>query len=334
MRILVTGCAGFVGPHLVAELSRELGKGTVIAPTSRAAANIPGLGEVAPLDVSDEAAVAQAVRDFGPSHLIHLSAISSPPQASTERMTAWVVNTFGTLNVAKAILRHAPDCWLLFAGSGLIYGDTARSGQPLDETALLAPGDDYSVTKAAADLALGALTRHGLKSLRLRPFNHTGPGQSERFVVPGFAAQIARIEAGLQPPVLRVGNLEASRDFLDVRDVVSAYTLAVLKSQEITPGLVLNIASGTPRTIRSILDGLLQLTQVSITVESDPARMRPSDTPFYVGNARALRERFGWAPRYCFPATLIDVLAYWRGRVSAATAGRPPIATGLSRMAR
>jgi GDP-4-dehydro-6-deoxy-D-mannose reductase len=321
MRILVTGCAGFVGPHLVAELGRELGKGALVAPTSRVAGNIPGFGEVAPLDVSDEAAVARAVRDFGPTHIIHLSAISSPPQVSTDTTAAWVVNTFGTLNVAKAILRYAPDCWLLFAGSGLVYGDTARSGRPLDETALLAPADDYSVTKAAADLALGALTRHGLKSLRLRPFNHTGPGQGERFVVPGFAAQIARIEAGLQPPVLRVGNLDASRDFLDVRDVVSAYTVAVLKSREIAPGLILNIASGTPRTIRSILDGLLQLTKAPITVESDPARMRPSDTPFYVGNARALRERLGWTPRYVFSETLADVLTFWRGRIGAATAG-------------
>jgi GDP-4-dehydro-6-deoxy-D-mannose reductase len=321
MRILITGATGFVGPHLIPELSRVLGGDAVIVPTARHARRVPDLGEAALLDVTDEGAVDRVVGDLAPTHVIHLSAVSSLLQAGADTKAAWTINTFGTLNVAHAILRHAPGCWLVFAGSGLVYGDTAKSGRLLDEAALLAPNSDYSVTKAAADLALGALTGRGLRSIRLRLFNHTGPGQTEAFVVPSFAAQIARIEVGLQPPVIRVGNLDAARDFLDVRDVTSAYALAVLKSAELDPGLVLNIASGSPRTIRSILDELLALSPTQTTVEADSSRMRPSDTPVYVGSADAARRWLGWAPRYSFSATLAEVLAYWRRRVHAAVRG-------------
>jgi GDP-4-dehydro-6-deoxy-D-mannose reductase len=318
MRILITGATGFIGPHLIPELGRVLREDAVVLPTARHADRLPDGDQAAPLDVTDEGAVDRVVADFAPTHVIHLSAVSSLLKASADRKAAWTINTFGTLNIAHAILRYAPRCWLIFAGSGLVYGDTARSGRPLDEAVLLAPNSDYSVTKAAADLALGALTGRGLKSVRLRLFNHTGPGQAEEFVVPGFAAQIARIEARLQAPVIRVGNLDAARDFLDVRDVTSAYALAVVKSTELDPGLVLNIASGTPRTIRSVLDELLALSPASINVEVDPSRMRPSDTPVYVGSAEAARRLLGWAPQHSFSATLSEVLVYWRWRVQAA----------------
>jgi GDP-4-dehydro-6-deoxy-D-mannose reductase len=321
MRILITGAGGFVGPHLVTELTRVLERDALIVPAARNADRFSNGTETAPLDVTDEEAVDRAVAGLEPTHVIHLAAVSSPPQVSADFTAAWVVNTLSTLNVAHAILRRAPQCWLIFAGSGLVYGDTAKSGRPLDEAALLAPNSDYSATKAAADLALGALTGRGLKSVRLRLFNHTGPGQTEEFVVPSFAAQIARIEAGLQPPVIRVGNLDATRDFLDVRDVTSAYALVIRKSPELDPGLVLNVASGTPRTIRSILDELLALSCAEITVESDASRMRPSDTPVYVGSAEAARRLLGWAPRHSFSATLSEVLAYWRHITRASESG-------------
>lgn len=312
MRILVTGAGGFVGPHLVTELRRLFGNEAEVVPAPKKADRFSNIAEAASLDVTDEEAVDRLVGSLAPTHVIHLSAVSSPTQASADFRTAWMVNTLGVLNVANAILRRAPQCWLIFAGSGLVYGDTAKSGRLLDETTLLAPNSDYAATKAAADLALGALTGRGLKSVRLRPFNHTGPGQTEAFVVPSFAAQIARIEAGLWPPVMRVGNLDATRDFLDVRDVTSAYALAVLKSSDLDSGVVLNVASGTPRTIRSVLDELLALSRARITVELDPSRMRPSDTPVYVGSAEAARRLLGWAPRHSFSATLSEVLAYWR----------------------
>ena len=316
MRILITGASGFVGSHLVPELAQMLGKDAVIFPTARRAGQIHGMGAL-PLDVTDETAVDRSISDLAPTHVIHLAGVSSPVHASVDVMGAWRINVIGSLNVAHAILRRAPQCWLIFAGSGLVYGDTAKSGKPLDEGALLAPDSEYPATKAAADLALGALAGRGLRSIRLRLFNHTGPGQAEAFVVPGFAAQIARIEAGRQPPVIRVGNLEAARDFLDVRDVTRAYALAILKSAALDPGLVLNIASGVPRTIRSVLDALLRLSSMPIAVEPDPSRMRPSDTPVYVGNAEAARRRLEWVPKHPFSDTLASVLADWRNKLKA-----------------
>src|SRR5262249_19286486 len=136
---------------------------------------------------------------------------------------AWEVNLHGTLHLARAILRHVPDCQMLFASSADAYGWSFQSGTALAENAPLAPRNTYAATKAAADLALGSMTEQGLRCVRLRPVNHTGPGQSDQFVVAAFARQIARVATGLQPPLLEVGNLDAWRDFLDVRDVCAAY---------------------------------------------------------------------------------------------------------------
>jgi len=318
MRILITGAGGFVGPHLVRECATRLGAEASIVATTPTGGPVAGIGNTQPLDVTDDGAVEQAIGDLTPTHVVHLAAVSSLTGASSDVRTAWRINTFGTLAVAEAILRRAPHCQLIFAGSGLVYGESAKCGQPLDEACLLAPNSDYAATKAAADLALGALAVRGLKAVRLRLFNHTGPGQGEAFVVPGFAAQIARIEAGLQPPVLRVGNLDAVRDFLDVRDVAAAYALAVRRAADLPAGVILNIASGVPRSIRAVLDGLLALTPVAIDCQTDTARLRPSDTPVYVGDAALARRVLGWQPRHDLAATLASVLAYWRSTIGAA----------------
>jgi GDP-4-dehydro-6-deoxy-D-mannose reductase len=148
----------------------------------------------------------------------------------------------------------------------------------------------------------------------MRPFNHIGSGQSESFVVPAFAGQIARIEAGLSAPVMRVGNLDAERDFLDVRDVAAAYALAVKNADSIAPGTILNIASGKPRKISAILDALLSHTAIEIRVELDPARMRPSDLSCVVGNAKRARTLLDWEPEQPFETTLLDVLNDQRRR--------------------
>jgi GDP-4-dehydro-6-deoxy-D-mannose reductase len=318
MRILITGAGGFVGPHLVRECAARLGAEAAIVATTPAGGPVPGIGNTLPLDITEDDAVERAIRDVAPTHVVHLAAVSSLTGASGDVRTAWRINTLGTLAVAETILRRAPHCHLIFAGSGLVYGASAQSGRPLDEACLLAPTSDYAATKAATDLALGALAARGLKAVRLRLFNHTGPGQSEAFVVPGFAAQIARIEAGRQPPILRVGNLDAVRDFLDVRDVAAAYALAVRHADELPAGVILNVASGVPRSIRAVLDGLLALSPVAIDCQTDTARLRPSDTPIYVGDAALARRLLGWQPRHDFAATLASVLAYWRSTVGAA----------------
>lgn len=315
LKVLITGAIGFVGPYLAEALRRLPGRTVSIVPTSLVAAEHPGLGAVLALDVTDRAAVKRMICEVRPTHVVHLAGLAAPTAANANEALAWQVHLFGTLNVAHAILEHAPKCVLLSVSSGQVYGVTARSGRPLTEDAVLAPTNTYEASKAAGDLAVGALAGQGLASVRLRPFNHAGPGQTGDFVIPSFAMQIARIEAGLQPPILKVGNLEAERDFLDVRDVVAAYALAVAKSGEIAPGTILNIASGVPRRIRSILDGLLALSRVPISTQIDNARMRPSETPRYVGDATLARKVLGWVPEIAFETTLAAVLEDCRARV-------------------
>ncbi|MGO4527065.1 GDP-mannose 4,6-dehydratase [Microvirga sp. 2MCAF35] len=314
MRILITGARGFVGPYVAQALKRACPDATILSTGVLAGAH-PLLGLVAAFDVTDPTAVATGIQAFRPTHIVNLAGLAAPTAATAAPRAAWQVHVQGVLNLAQAILDHVPDCWLLNAGSGLVYGESAKPGLPLDESALLAPVDDYGVTKAAADLALGALTRRNLKCIRFRPFNHTGAGQSEAFVIPAFAMQIAQIEAGLAAPVIRVGNLDAERDFLDVRDVVEAYVLALQSTTSVEPGLILNIASGVPRRIGDILERLLGQSRVAIVVEQDPARLRPSDIPRIIGDSSRARQVLGWAPTHTLDETLADVLNDYRARV-------------------
>ncbi|WP_456858102.1 NAD-dependent epimerase/dehydratase family protein [Bradyrhizobium sp. USDA 4515] len=317
----MTGADGFVGPHLGKALRCICGTGTEIIATSRVGGMHPLFGKMDALDVTDAAAVRAAIARDDPSHIVHLAAVAAIGAASADPETAWAVHVGGARNLARAMLDLAPHSWLLNVGSGLIYGDTANSDQPLNEKALPAPVDDYGVTKAAADLALGALVRRGLRVLRLRPFNHTGPGQTEAFAIPAFAMQIARIEAGLAKPVLRVGNLDAERDFLDVRDVASAYALAVHRTADLQSGLILNIASGIPCRIGDMLQTLLTLSRVAITIEHDPARIRASDLPRVIGDATRARELLGWSPKYSIHDTLGVVLDSCRSQVAREISG-------------
>lgn len=314
MRVLITGASGFVGPHLVDSLQRVGVESLVL--TSKDAALHPELGRVEALDVTDKSAADKVIASCAPDCVIHLAGIAAPAVASADPQMAWRVHLHGTLNLAYSILKVDPRCNLLFVGSGMVYGTSASSTDLLDEQTLLAPIDEYAVTKAAADLALGALARRGLKCIRLRPFNHTGPGQDEAFMVPGFAMQIARIEAGLQPPVIRVGNLDTVRDILHVRDVTDAYALAAKKGAAIAPGTVLNVCSGTGQRVSAILDRLLALSGTKITVEQDPLRMRPSDLPRVVGDPNRTRQLLGWKPRRSLGETVADVLEDCRRRVA------------------
>ena len=299
-RILVTGAAGFVGGHLVPMLRAAFPDAALFTPTT---------------DITDAEAVARMVQDAAPDACIHLAAIAAIPAARTQPDHAWQVNLHGTLALAGAILRHAPACRLVFPSSADCYGGSFRSGMALDETAALAPRNTYAATKAAAELALGALAAEGLRAIVLRPFNHTGPGQSDAFVVPAFARQVARIEAGLQPPVLNVGALDPLRDFLDVRDVTDAY-VACLRT-DWAPGTILNIASGTPRRIGDVLAALVAMAGITASVSTGAALLRPADIPTATGNAHAARTALGWSPRIPWNQTLADVLDDWRQRVRA-----------------
>jgi GDP-4-dehydro-6-deoxy-D-mannose reductase len=210
-----------------------------------------------------------------------------------------------------------PHCCFLFVSSADIYGAAFRAGTKLDEAAVPAPLNTYGATKAAADLAIGALAADGLRAVRLRPFNHTGPGQSPAFVVAAFARQVARVAAGLQPPVLQVGALEPQRDFLDVRDVCDAYVACLRRAEALEPGVILNLASGTPRRIGDVLDELLRLAGVQARAETGAALLRPTDIALACGDASRARALLDWAPLVAWTDTLRDVLADWTARIRA-----------------
>ena len=301
-RILATGLGGFAGRHLAAAMAELL----------------PG-AELLPLgcDLTDPAAVEARVAGLRPDACIHLAAIAAIGVAHADPARAWQVNLHGTLALASALRRHAPAAALVHVSSADAYGRSFGPTGALDEGAALAPINVYGATKAAADLALGALPAPeagGLHVIRLRPFNHAGPGQGEDFVLPAFAAQIAAIAAGRQPPVLRTGNLDGERDYLDVRDVARAYALTLLRVRALPNRTILNLASGTPRRIGDVLCELIALSGVRVEIEPDPARMRPSDIPRAVGDAGLAREMLGWAPRIPWSQTLHDVLEDWRSR--------------------
>ena len=304
-RILVTGGGGFVGSHLLPRLAAAFPKARIHAPVAEA------------LDVTDAAQVARAVAELRPEACVHLAAIAAISAARRDPGLAWRVNLHGARAVAEAILGHAPECVLMFPGSADAYGRSFRAGVPVDEGAPLSPLNTYGATKAAAEMALLALAAEGLRVVALRPFNHTGRGQSGDFVVPAFARQIAAIAAGRQAPVLRVGALEPRRDFLDVRDVCDAYVAAVARAPELETGRVLNVASGVPRRIGDVLDMLLEIAGVRASVETSGALLRPTDIACAVGDAGAARAALGWTPHVPWETTLRDVLADWRVRVAA-----------------
>ena len=312
MRLLVLGASGFVGRHFARAGLAHLGAGIELRQTARNAE--PGFDA---LDISDRAAVRHAIVEWQPTHVLNLAGIAETHSAAQDPDLAWRIHLDGVRVLGAAILDTAPETVLVNAGTGLVYGRSFIGGEPLDENAVLQPRDVYAASKGAGDLALMALAAEGLRCVLMRPFNHVGPGQVEAFVVPAFAAQIARIEAGLAPPVLHVGNLAAERDFLDVEDVVRAYALALVHGDALEPGLVLNVASGTPWRIEDVLAVLLELSPTRIAVEVDPTRMRPSDIPRALGDAGRAHRTLGWAPEISFETTLRATLEHWRARIAA-----------------
>ena len=301
-RILITGATGFVGRHLTPALGITYPDAALLTPA---------------IDIRDKEIVATTVQQNSPDVCIHLAAVSTVRGAEQDEEQAWQVNLHGTLHIGRAILRHAPDCLMLFVSSADAYGHSFRAGIPVSEDVALAPMSTYGATKAAADLALGSMAEHGLRCVRLRPFNHTGPGQSEQFVVASFARQIARIAAGLQPPLLEIGNTDTRRDFLDVRDVCAAYVACIGRAAALVPGTILNLASGHARKIGDILGQLQRIAGVSVETRIDPSRVRKSDVASASGSATLARETLGWAPVIPWEQTLHDVLDDWRGRIRA-----------------
>ncbi len=306
-RILLTGAGGFVAMHLRPQLRAAFPDAALI--------EMGGAG--AKVDLADASAVARFVAEAAPDACVHLAAVTAVPAAQADPDAAWRVNVLGTLALARALQVANPEAVLLFASSAEVYGKSFAPGEALDETGLPAPMNTYASTKAAADLALGAMAAAGLRVIRMRPFNHTGRGQSPALVVPAFARQVARISAGLQAPQLEVGALDARRDFLDVRDVCAAYVAALARADGLAPGAVFNVASGVTRRIGDILDALMAMAGVTAEVRTGASLVRRVEIPAARGDASAARAVLGWAPVIAWEQTLAEVLADWRARVAA-----------------
>lgn len=299
--VLVTGGGGFVGRRLLETLRRRYPDWICDAPT----------GEE--LDIRDADAVARRIVQTRPDLVIHLAAVAAVTDSVRAPRNTWDVNLGGTLNLVLAMLEHTPDAHLIYISSAEVYGASLNDG-PASETTLLQPVNPYAASKGAADILVRQAAASGLSATVVRPFNHTGAGQSEAFVAPAFAAQIARIEAGLQEPVISVGSLDDERDFLDVADVVDAYVCIIDRRADLPVGAVFNVASGTTVRIGDLLEQLLALSSVEITVHIDPDRLRPTPIPRVVGDATALRAQ-GWAPRTSLKTTLEQILADCRNRL-------------------
>ena len=311
--VLLTGACGFVGKTLLPML---LAKGYRVTCTSISPTSLEGGGaDWVTLDINNSAAVSRVIEQVKPSHVIHLAAQSHVPTSFRDPRNTWQTNVMGTLNLLEAVKAHCSEAFFLFVSSSEVYGESFKAEVPLRESAACMPMNPYAASKRAAELAVEQYFRQGLAGVIARPFNHIGPGQSPEFVTASFAQQIAVIEAGKQKPVLQVGNLDAQRDFLDVRDVCAAY-LALLELATVDiEERVFNIASGEPCRIDDVLKLLLQQSSKEIGIEQDPQRMRPSDILLAAGDCSRIHSLSGWQASCDLSDTLAELLGYWRTQV-------------------
>jgi GDP-4-dehydro-6-deoxy-D-mannose reductase len=315
LKALITGISGFVGSHLAEYLLARTDwrvAGTVYGPY-RNISEIRDRLELYPAELSRLPVVEFILDQARPDVIFHLAAIAATGLSWRDPATTLHVNVGMQANILQAVVNLSLDSRVLVIGSSEEYGAALASQAPIDEDTPFRPLNPYAVSKVAQDmLGLQYHLSHGLDTVRVRPFNHIGPRQGLGFVVPDFASQVARIEAGLSDPVMRVGNLEAQRDFTDVRDVVRAYHQLALSGQS---GEVYHVGSGRAHAVQEILDSFLSQSTVPIRVEPDPERVRPSDIPSIVCDYGRLHACTGWEPTIPFAQSLAQVLDDWRTRI-------------------
>ncbi len=313
MRWLVTGARGFVGGHLAAHLAR-IGAGELFGLVRPGSDRRAAAFEPVEADVLDARALERVVAELRPDRIVHLAAQSSARESWRDPEGTLRTNLFGLLHLLEAVRVAGLAPHVLVVGSAEEYGAVPGAAAPIPEDTPLRPSSPYAVSKAAqGHLALQYALAHGLHVVRTRTFNHTGPGRGAGFAESSFARQIAEIEAGRAAPVIAVGNLEAVRDFTDVRDVVRAY-VGLLEAGQ--PGEVFNVASGQGHRIGDVLERMLALSTARIEVRSDPGLLRPVDVPYLVGDPTRLVRATGWEPEIPFERTLGDLLDGWRARVA------------------
>jgi len=318
MKALITGITGFAGSHLAEYLLAEHPEveiyGTYRWRSRRE--NIDHLGgriELREADLRDYSSIHALLEEVRPDAIFHLAAQSYVPSSWRAPAETLSTNITGQTYLFEAVRYLGIDPTIQIACSSEEYGLVHADETPIKEDNPLRPLSPYAVSKVAQDfMGYQYFQSYGLKVVRTRAFNHTGPRRGDVFVTSNFAKQVASIEAGLQEPVIRVGNLDAIRDFTDVRDMVRAYWLAVEKGR---PGEVYNIASGHGIHIHELLDKLIALSGAEVRIEVDPDRLRPSDVEILIGDSSKFRADTGWQPLIPFEQTLADVLDYWRDRL-------------------
>jgi len=313
MKALITGISGFAGSYLTEFL---LDKGYEVYGTfydKSTFSNLSGFIDRIKLyqcDIKNYDTLKTITGDVRPEEIYHLAAISFVPTSLKDPKLTFDTNLYGTLNLYQAVIEQKINPKILFVGSADEYGIVNEDDLSIKEEYPLRPMNPYSISKASADfLSYAYFKNYGLNIVRVRPFNHIGPRQSPDFVCSSFAKQIAEIEKGLKEPMIKVGNLEAKRDFTDVRDIVRAYWLAIQKGET---GEIYNICSERTVQIKELLNKLLELSSKKIEIMKDSQRMRPSDTPILLGDSTKFRKKSGWKPEILLAKTLKDILEYWR----------------------
>lgn len=306
-RILVTGACGFVGPHVVAALEQA---GHEVWSTDRTDSTAQ---RYRTCDLLDTARVQDMLATLRPDAVIHLASASSVARSFAAPQETLQNNLVVACNLFEA-MRTLPQARVLTVGSAEQYGRIEPDELPLREEQPFRPASPYAVSKIAQEyLALQYQRTYGLDVVLARSFNHSGPGQSDAFFLPAVAKQVALAEAGASPAVVRLGNLEVQRDFLDVRDVARAYTLLLEHGES---GVAYNVCRGKAESLQDLVATFVQLSRLPLSLETDPARMRPADLPLLVGDCGRLRRQTGWEAQIPMDVTLTDILADWRRRVA------------------
>jgi GDP-4-dehydro-6-deoxy-D-mannose reductase len=315
MNILITGITGMAGSHMADYLVQQ--DGCEIHGTFRWRSNRKHISHIEKrihlheCELKDSHAVIRLLKDIRPQKIYHFASQSNVATSWNSPRDTLVNNITAELNLFEALkFLDAADVRVLVSGSSEEYGLVTPDELPVKETNPLRPLSPYAVSKVTQDtLAYQYFKSYGLQIVRTRSFNHTGPRQADVFVTSNFARQIVKIEKGKQEPIIYVGNLEAQRDFTDIRDVVKAYGLALEAGEA---GEVYNIGRDRAYSIRQVLELLLGMSPIAIEVKEDPERMRPSDVPVMLCDSSKFRSKSGWQPEIPFEKTLADLLDYWR----------------------
>jgi GDP-4-dehydro-6-deoxy-D-mannose reductase len=301
MKALVTGACGFVAPHLIRHLSAMGDEVAGIYRNARSAM----LSNSYVMDLLDRSTVVECIKDFAPDVIYHLAGMSFVPDANSNFLKAVELNVGITEILLSTCIEVVPRVRFLYVSSGEVYGKVESSKMPITESCTVNPANYYSLTKAMGEMVVNSFASK-LQTIIVRPFNHIGPGQDSRFVTSTFAHQLARIAHGLQEPVLKVGNLDAQRDFTDVSDIVAGYRLAALRGFG-----VYNFCSGTPISINRILHELINLSGLRVTIEQDLHRMRPSENPIIYGSCARAVDDLHWKPLRSIDESLKSIYEYW-----------------------